>query len=200
MKLSDLTPAFADGLRVADASGPIAVNQRSGAPFQPGIGPHTEKATIGLALGAIAADRLPTVEREVPYPRLSRQKCDLVFAGSPGWAIEVKMLRFRGNNNKPNDNMLLHLLSPYAKHRSAVTDCVKLGESGFAQRKAILIYGYEYDDTPLNKAIDAFETLARQRVSLGPRHESSFDGLIHPVHQAGSVFCWEVCADTRQTS
>ena len=192
MELSDFTRAFADGIRAADASGPIAVNQRSGAPFQPGIGPHTEKATIGLALGAIAADRLPAVRREVPYPRVSRQKCDLVFAGSPGWAIEVKMLRLRGDNNKPNDNMLLHLLSPYAKHRSAVTDCVKLGDSGFVQRKAILIYGYEQDDTPLVDAIDAFEILAQQRVSLGPRHDSRFEGLIHPVHAAGCVYAWEL--------
>ena len=120
------------------------------------------------------------------------------------------MLRFRGDNNKSNDNMLLHLLSPYAKHRSAVTDCVKLGNSGFSQRKAILIYGYEYDDTPLAEAIEAFEVLARRRVDLGPRIEASFDNLIHPVHQSGFVYGWELalifhrgcgcgCARTRKS-
>ena len=57
MELSEFTRAFADGLKVADASRPIAVNQRSGAVFQPGIGPHTEKATVGLVLDAIGRRR-----------------------------------------------------------------------------------------------------------------------------------------------
>ena len=35
------------------------------------------------------------------------------------WAIEVKMLRLMGDNGKPNDNMLMHILSPYERHRSA---------------------------------------------------------------------------------
>ena len=192
MDLAEFTRAFADGIGAADATRPVAFNQRSGNAFKPGIGPHTEKGTVDLVLANVDDGRLPTVEREAPNPRLSRQKCDLVIAGSPGWAVEVKMLRFRGDNNKPNDNMLLHLLSPYAKHRSAVTDCVKLGESGFAQRKAVLIFGYEDDDTPLVDAIDAFETLANQRVPLGPRHDASFDGLIHPVHAAGCVHGWEL--------
>ena len=192
MELSEFTRAFAHGMKVADAAGPVAVNQRSGTAFQPGIGPHTEEATIGFVLDTIAPDQLPAVEREVPYPQLTRQKCDLVLAGEPGWAIEVMMLRFRGNNNKPNDTMLLHLLSPYAKHHSAVTDCLKLGNSGFEQRKAILIYGYEFTDTPLDAAIGAFETLARERVGLGPRYEASFAGLIHPVHVAGCVYSWQI--------
>ncbi|WP_423922973.1 hypothetical protein [Candidatus Poriferisodalis sp.] len=112
MDLSEFVQAFADGMKAADVAGPVAVNQRSGVPFRPGIGPHTESATIGLVLAALDSGRLPPMEREVPYPRIARQKCDLVVTGEPGWAIEVKMLRFRGDNNKPNDNMLLHLLSP----------------------------------------------------------------------------------------
>lgn len=192
MDLTKFTRVFADGIRSADADRPIAFNQRSGDAFQPSIGPHTEKATVDLVLAAIADGQSPAIEREVPYPRLPRQRCDIVVAGNPGWAIEVKMLRFRGDNNKSNDNMLLHLLSPYAKHRSAVTDCVKLRESGFAERKAVLIFGYDDDDTPLIDAIDAFETLANQRVPLGRRHEASFDGLIHPVHAAGRVYSWEL--------
>jgi hypothetical protein len=31
------------------------------------------------------------------------------------WAIEVKMLRLMGDNHKPNDNMLMHILSPYPR-------------------------------------------------------------------------------------
>jgi hypothetical protein len=34
--------------------------------------------------------------------------------------------RILGDNGKLNDNMLMHILSPYPQHRSAVTDCNKL--------------------------------------------------------------------------
>ena len=45
------------------------------------------------------------------------------------WAIEAKMLRMFGDNGKLNDNMLMHVLSPYPAHRSALTDCGKLAHS-----------------------------------------------------------------------
>lgn len=66
-----------------------------------------------------------------------------------GWAIEVKLLRFLGDNGKVNDNILMHILSPYEAHHSAVTDCVKLATSGFLQRKAIIIIGFEAERWPL---------------------------------------------------
>jgi hypothetical protein len=49
-----------------------------------------------------------------------------VCLGGPApweWAIEVKMLRFMGDNGKLNDNIVMHILSPYPEHRSALTDC-----------------------------------------------------------------------------
>ena len=33
------------------------------------------------------------------------------------------MLRFMGDNGKLNDNIVMHILSPYPEHRSALTDC-----------------------------------------------------------------------------
>ncbi len=171
---------------------PIAVNQRSGKPFRPGIGPHTESDTIQLALGALSPGRFPPAVFEAPYPASPNQKCDILFDGDPGWAIEVKMLRMYGDNGKPNDNMLLHLLSPYPKHRSAVTDCTKLRDSGFPQRLAIVIYGYESELFPLSPAISAFEILARDLTSLSVRCEGHFEGLAHPVHRAGCVYGWEI--------
>ncbi|MEW6181107.1 MAG: hypothetical protein AB1522_14420 [Chloroflexota bacterium] len=45
-----------------------------------------------------------------------------------------------------NDNTLMHILSAYPAHRSALNDCVKLSESILAPNKAILIYGYEDDE------------------------------------------------------
>jgi hypothetical protein len=76
------------------------------------------------------------------------------------------MLRLMGDNGKPNDNMLTHILSPYPSHRSALTDCQKLAASGFSGSLAVLIYGYDYDALPMEPAVEAFEQLAEHRVRL----------------------------------
>ena len=102
------------------------------------------------------------------------------------------MFRLLGDNGKPNDYMVMHLLSPYPERRSALTDCEKLLESGLLGRKAILIYGFEHVEWPLDLAIDAFESLAKARVRLGTPHIAAFDGLIHLVHERGRVFAWEL--------
>jgi hypothetical protein len=130
----------------------------------------------------------------VSYVSSSREKCDLCIGAAPSWewAAEIKMLRLMGDNGKPNDNMLMHILSPYPAHRSAITDCAKLGRSGLPGRKAILIYGFDYPGWPMDPAIEAFEMLGRASVALGGRAEAAFTGLIHPVHQYGRVFGWEV--------
>ena len=102
------------------------------------------------------------------------------------------MLRMFGDNGKLNDNMLMHVLSPYPAHRSALTDCEKLAQSNQPSRKAIVIYGYDYNDWPMDPAIEAFETLASERVILGDQHAAAYDHLMHPVHQQGRVFAWEI--------
>lgn len=58
------------------------------------------------------------------------------------------MLRMFGDNGKLNDNMLMHVLSPYPAHRSALTDCQKLVRSALPGRKAIVVFGYGYNDWP----------------------------------------------------
>jgi hypothetical protein len=165
--------------------------------FQSGIGPHSEAQTITL-VGTELELLVPSsyagkLRYGVPYPEAPRQKCDLCL-GSTGkydWAIEVKMLRILGDNGKANDNILMHILSPYPAHRSALTDCDKLVRSSLGRSKAILIYGYDAKEWPLEPAIDAFEALAASRVRLGPRHAAKFGGLIHPAHSSGEVFAWQ---------
>ncbi|PYU28051.1 MAG: hypothetical protein DMG32_03835 [Acidobacteria bacterium] len=102
------------------------------------------------------------------------------------------MLRLYGDNGKLNDNMLMHILSPYPEHRSALTDCQKLVQSGLRGRKAIVIYAYESVEFPTAAAINAFELLASDAVRLSGRATASFRGLIHPVHQSGVVAGWEI--------
>lgn len=194
--LERLVHDLARAAEVADAKRPVARNKRSGEPFEPGLGPHSESETFDLLMGA-AAFAAPgwylAIESAVRYPAAPRQKCDLRITTSSGAVlVEGKLLRLKGDNGKPNDNMLMHILSPYPFHRSALTDCAKLADSGFAEPKAVVIVGYAYPDLPLAPAIDAFETLADHAVGLGRRHEATFSGLCHRIHNRGSVMAWEV--------
>ena len=186
---------FAGAVIAVDARRPIALNQRSKVPFAAGIGPHTEAAAIELVMRELANHHdYANYRTGVPYPGAPRQKCDICLGLDPdwNWVIEAKLLRFLGDNGQLNDNMLMHILSPYPAHRSALTDCIKLRDSSFAGRKAIMIYGFEAEDWPLEPAIVAFEGLAERFVDLGERCHARFDGLVHPFHASGGVFAWEL--------
>jgi hypothetical protein len=197
LALSDLVDAFARAIEKVDALAPVARSHRSGMPYKPGIGPHTEAQTIKSIMGYLAeADRhhFGSYQLGVPYGDGTRQTCDLCL-GSPrqwDWAVEVKMLRLVGDNGKLNDNILMHILSPYPAHRSALTDCTKLVMSKLGRRNAVIIYGYEFPAWPMSPAIDAFQILARKRVYLANAAAAPFNGLIHPVHRQGHVFGWEI--------
>lgn len=170
MHLQTFISAFASAMREVDARGPVASNVRSGALYQPGLGPHTERQTVSLVMSLLQGS--VGYALEVPYPNAQRSKCDVVISRPEAWSIEFKMLRLMGDNGKPNDNILMHILSPYPEHRSALTDTEKLLRSGLPGRKAIVIYGYDYPEWPMEPAIAAFEVLAHARVKLGERVEA----------------------------
>ncbi len=180
-----------------DSLRPVAIRAREKGSFQPGIGPHPEDWVIEQCLAQLSRSRplaYAMHAKGVRYGPGQRWKCDLCFGAPPlwDWAIEAKLLRFLGDNGKPNDNMLMHILSPYPNDRSALTDCVKLSGSGLARQNAILVFGYPSEEWPLEPAIEAFETLAATRVRLGPRLVADSGPLVHPVHSDGRVFGWEV--------
>ena len=188
---------FAAAMQVVDHGRPIAVRSGEKGAFRAGIGPHPEDVVVETCLqkmGEVAPQRYGRHERSVAYPDGSRSRCDLCFgeASHWEWAIEVKLLRFLGDNGKQNGNMLMHILSPYPQDRSALTDCSKLAAASIATHKAIMIFGYEHQDWPLEPAITAFEILAARRVGLGPRQEAGTGPLVHPVHDSGRVFAWEI--------
>lgn len=192
--LNDLVADFADALVAVDRRSPVWVSATTGRSYAPGIGPHTETRTVELVMAELAAMKrdYEGAQLSVPYPSIPRQRCDVVLPEPRALAVEVKMLRFLGDNGRPNDNILMHILSPYPAHRSALTDVAKLAASGFDVPLAILIYGYDYPDWPMDPAIEAFETLAASKGELGRRASAAFGGLVHPVHQRGRVFAWEV--------
>jgi hypothetical protein len=193
--LEEIVRDFAAGMKAADAKRPVAQSARSQRTYLPGLGPFSEALTVKLVMNELQQmylERYRNCALEVSYPEQSRSKCDLCIGTAPcwDWAIEVKMLRLLGDNGLPNDNMLMHILSPYAEHHSALTDCEKLVASALMGKKAILIYGYECKQRPMECAIAAFEKLA----GLDPanRFYASADGLIHPVHQHARVFAWSL--------
>jgi hypothetical protein len=111
MLLADLVMDFAQGIQAVDALAPVASSSRTGASYQPGIGPHTEGQTIKLVMAYLTeADpqRYASYQLGVPYGDGTRQTCDVCLGGPRpwDWAIEVKMLRLMGDNGKLNDNMV----------------------------------------------------------------------------------------------
>ena len=192
--LQPLTDHLAAAVKVVDAEMPVARNKRSGVPFAAGLGPHSEAETFNLIVREAERahpDAYLSVATSVPYPNAPRQRCDLKLTTRTAMLyVEGKLLRLKGDNGKPNDNMLMHILSPYPHHRSALTDCIKLSKSGFDGQKAVVILGYDYPDIPLEPAILAFEKLASGMI--GQRSESPFEALCHSVHCCGKVMAWLV--------
>jgi hypothetical protein len=141
---------------------------------------------------------LGTYSLQIPYPSAPRSRLDVAFGFSPDWTlcVEVKMLRLLGDNGKVNDNMLMHVLSPYPQHRSALTDTQKLVRSGFPGQKTLLIFAYEYPDFPTRTAIEAFETLARRFVRITSVATATISALAHPIHTEATVYGWNIGADS----
>ena len=187
--LDRFVKAFANAMKLVDAEKPIAKKN-----FSPGIGPHEEVKTVALVLSEIKSCGLMgeafDYKPEVHYPDGSK-KCDLrLLHDDTRLYVEVKMMRKLRNNGDPEDYATAHILSPYSADRSALTDIDKLRNSGLHGPKAILIYGYDYDEFPLETVIDAFEQLADSK--LGNRVSASFAGLVHPFHTRGVVHGWLV--------
>lgn len=194
MELERFVDDVAAAFTMADGARPVWVS-RTGRQYQAGLGPHAEDAAVALMLAELRKiDPYSSLAcgQFLPYPDAPRQKCDLWVGEPVEWAVEIKMARFKGDNGKPDDTALKDLLSPYESDRSALTDTVKLARSGFPGRRAMLIYGFEFDDRPLEPAIAAFEILAGERVKLGACHRAAMGPLVHPVHSKGAVFGWEI--------
>lgn len=184
-----LAADFAAALVAIDAERPVWKT------YQPGVGLHQETEVVRLVAARLATLDLARYSPHrlgAPYPSSPRQKCDWVIRDPSLGAIEVNMLRLMGYNGKLNDNMLMHILSPYPAHRSALTDCSKLIASGFDCDIFLLIYGFDYPKWPMDQAVEAFESLARRTVQLDSREEASARDLTHPVHQSARGFCWRV--------
>ena len=183
MDIAELVTLLAAGIRKADARRPVAVNSRSGVPYQPGIGPHTQSQTTRLAVQEVVG-ALPALTLEVPYPNAPRRSATSVSgAGAVGGRSQDAPADGRQRQTERQHADAHSLALP--AHRSALTDCAKLLQSGFEARKAIVIFGYDYDAWPMDPAIEAFEALASRTSALTCTGLHAIDALVHPVHRAG---------------
>jgi hypothetical protein len=162
---------------VADALVAIDQSRVPFREFRPGVGPYGEPQLVraiaqrlnefGTYRGTICTKRCP----------------DLLIRGA--WAVEFKLVRPFGDNGKEAENWSVNLLHPY--EGSAIGDCLKLEGLDGAERKAVLVIGYEHTPPRISLAplFAAFEVVARDVMgsSLSQRAQVTQLGLVHPVHQ-----------------
>jgi hypothetical protein len=198
VELDRIVKSFAKAISVVDSrcSGYVSRSKRQ---YKPGIGPYAENKAMELVTEELC-DVGIACGQFIPYPAAAAKKCDIWLGEPLEWVIEVKMGRFRGDNGKPDDTGIKDLISPFAADRSALTDGVKLAESEFPARKAVLVYGFDDDDRPLGDALDTLDALLRQRVVIRDKQETAFTGLRHPVFKSGRVVAWEIGAAVRQVA
>ena len=131
---------------------------------------------------------LAHIHDEHPYHG-SKETCDFVLTskgfevefGNFEWAIEIKYLRLVGNNGNNNDYVLQKSISPFLKDRSLVHDIEKLKNATFSKRRAVIFYGFDYNE----KSVENAETISKKITeSLGNSNRyvelpENIDDFIH---------------------
>ena len=151
---------------------------------------------------------------EVPYP-IGRGKCDLVLSGvgfkpefglaAYEWAIENKYVRFIGDNGKNNDYGVTKVVSPYRKDRSSVLDAERLLKFHPAEKKAILMYGFEFNSDSHRLALEWCEshetegdqTKNRERVKNMKSILDKADPKTHEMSMRDLIPLFEAAARTK---
>ena len=181
----DLNEVVAD---IADALVWIDASRDPFRGFRPGVGPYGEPQVVKRIVA-----RMNELDK-YNSSALTKRSPDLLIPGE--WAIEVKIARPYGDNDREAENWSVNLLHPYPGSVSTIGDCHKLVGLQCRERKAVIVIGYEHcpakiDLTPL---VAAFEVVAKEvaGIHLSSRVECRRDGLVHPVHQCLRVFAWEV--------
>src|SRR5262245_17324073 len=148
MTLDELTTDIADALVDID---------RSGTPFksfQPGVGPYGEPQVVKLIVQHLNA--LPRYGNRA----VTKRTPDVLIPDL--WALEFKITRPFGDNGQEAENWSVNLLHPYPGNVSVIGDCLKLLAWPGAERRAVIVIGYEHSPPriSLSPLIAAFETIA----------------------------------------
>jgi hypothetical protein len=194
LSLSEVVSDFADAFTKVDETRPQGASRTR--TYRPGIGPLTEADAVTRALQHLKKGTRSTYYVDASPKRYPgcRQQFDLVIPGE--WAIEFKLLRPFGDNGAETEHWSENALHPYPGNVSSIGDSIKLIVSGFSERKALVIFGYEHSPPLIDiaVAVESFEAIGKEVVGieLGERYSAKFGPLIHPVHQQGKVFGWQV--------
>ena len=176
---------------VSEIANAIAHVDQSRVPFrgfQPGVGPYGEPQLVKLI--SLYLNQLPSLSGTVRTKRTP----DLLIENE--WAMEFKIVRPYGDNDREAEDWSVNLLHPYPGNVSTIADGWKLQSLECAERKAVVVVGYEHTPpkTDLTPLIGCFEAIAKHvaKIQLSARIETRREGLVHPVHQTTRIFAWEV--------
>lgn len=193
MQLDQIVKHLADALKAVDSSNPIEGN------FKPGIGPHKEDNARDFAVNYLKNHHDGEIANyfeqadSVQYPG-RREMCDLVIPNE--WAIELKLLRPFGDNDKEAEHWSNKIIHPYYGNKSAVGDVLKLRDSAFNTGKAIVLFAYEHNEPriDLEPTLKTFENICTQlyQINLGTRITEERRGLVHPTFSVLKVIGWEI--------
>jgi len=170
MELSLIASRLAEILPIVDAKTTTQRASRSGSgEYIPCVGTIWEDdltREITEMWSKSYPDELPEYSDkwlEIRYPN-KKGNCDLCLNGpdySPvlgqppyEWAIEMKYVRFIGDNGKNNDYGVTKVASPYRKDRSSVLDAERLKGFTLAKKKAIVMYGFEFGPKSFKNAVE----------------------------------------------
>lgn len=163
MELSQIVETISDLIPVIDSTTEIQNhNRRNKRPYVKGVAtlfePQFTKELVRCWRSKFP-ETVSIIDDEHPYPS-SKETCDLILTdsmvdvqfGTFEWAIELKYLRLVGNNGNNNDYVMQKAISPFLKDRSLVHDIEKLKKARFGKRKAVIFYGFDYDETSVEHA------------------------------------------------
>jgi hypothetical protein len=191
MNLINVINDFADALKAVDSTYPVEGN------FRPGIGPHKEDNLRAMILSNLKGKEGKKQEYLNATTRLypeSREMCDVVIPDK--WAIELKLLRPFGDNDKESEHWSSKLTHPYYGNKSAVGDALKLVASNFQENKAIILFSFEHASPKIDTepAIKTFELILSNifNIKFKPRLIAERRELVHPTFQVLKVIGWEL--------
>jgi len=175
LPLKQIVDDFALALKAVDESKPRGVSKAR--VYLPGVGPLSESVAVSKALNYLKTTKVGAYSgaRESRYPN-SAMLCDLLIPNQ--WAIEFKLGRPFGDNGEEAEHWSENLLHPYPGNTSLIGDCLKLINSGFSERKAVIVLGYEHDPPKIQiePTIKSFEIIMR-KVTKGRIHNNR-----NPIH------------------
>lgn len=181
--MQNLIDAIAEAIHAVD---------RCGVPFKKfrcGVGPYGEPQLVKLI-----ANHLRTHYPESFANAKTCRSPDLLIPGN--WALEVKIVRPFGDNDKEAEHWSQNLLHPYAGNVSAIGDALKLKQYIGQERRGIVVISYQHTNPKidLELLVQAYELLCKTllKLPLSKRFSAVVPDCVHPVHQTALIHGWEL--------